>query len=263
MNTPFQFTQAPGVPRPGKENQDESADARVAELRTRISALNHSVEKSKRVTVGQLEVLLASAARNTEEYTGDHTALGLAAGANELEAGLLSLGLCGSSFEGRFQAKLGLIAEDFRVGAQDLRAEHRGLVSQFAKLGTDRLFALGVKLNGNTKDFNDRLNARVLDVEETIEQTRAKVARENRAREEAAESLEGRVASELSQLTEGLAVERRATEDFGARARGLLEALHEDFGRKLEQERKDRERSHNNFLQLFEEACTRVERNFY
>jgi hypothetical protein len=245
-----------------KENAGTPEDQRVQELKRRFNHLGVSVEKTKKLKIEQMEENLSKLEKSIYTLVDDETVLRTKKFLNELQDKTEEVYIDKDNFENGFQKRLNGITDDFRLNLDEIRADNRTLVSEFAKQGTDRIFALGLNLAKNQRTFQEQLDSYTLGVEEKIEGMREQIERENQEREERAENVEIKIMAELDRLEEDLEIERKVREETNTKIKSLIDDMGSELAKKIEVERREREQSNNSLLMLLEEACNRIERNF-
>ena len=245
-----------------KENEDFLEEKRLSELKNRFSNLGTTVQKLKQ---GRLEVLderISQLQDDLSIFGADKCLLEMKLETTDLKSRFEESNLDFDELDSRLQRTVAGFVEEFREELDELRADNRGLLSEFSKQSSDRLFALRLSLQKNQKAFKDHLNEFSSKVGEELDSMRDKVEREGDDRDASAQGIESTIMAELDRIEEDTLVEKRVREETSLKIKSLIEDLNNEIYRKVEVEKKERELSSNSLLNLLDEACSRIERNF-
>lgn len=245
-----------------KENDAFLEEKRLADLKARFANLGLTAEKSKRNRFEQLDDQMCRLEAALTNLAADKTFAQMRADLAETKAKFEDSHLDIDEIDAQFQKKVTLVLENFREHLDELRSDNRGLLSEFSKQSSDRIFALRLALNKNQKSFQDHLDSFTLKVTEDIDGMRDRIEKEAEEREQSATAIEATILAELDKVEEEVLLERRVKEETSAKIKALIEDLNNDVYRRVEHEKKEREMSNNSLLNLLEEACNRIERNF-
>lgn len=245
-----------------KENETLLEERRLNDLKRRFNNLGVTVEKVKRGIYDQLEDEMNRIDQQLTNMASDRSMVEMKTELGDLKASLEETHLDTDELDAQLQKKTTLITESFREHLDELRSDNRGLLSEFAKQSSDRVFALRLALNKNQKSFQDHLDGFAMGVTEEIDGMRDKIEREAEDRERSATTVEATILAELDKIEEEVLIERKVKEETTAKIKQLIEDLNNDVYQRLEAEKRERELSNNSLLNLLEEACNRIERNF-
>lgn len=245
-----------------KENDTLLEERRLNDLKRRFNNLGVTVEKAKRGIYEQLEDEMTRIDQQLTNIASDPSMTDMKKELGDLKNSLEETHLDTDELDAQLQKKTTLITESFREHLDELRSDNRGLLSEFAKQSSDRVFALRLALNKNQKSFQDHLDGFALGVTEEIDGMRDRIEREAEDRERSATTVEATILAELDKIEEELLIERKVKEETSTKIKQLIEDLNNDVYQRLEAEKRERELSNNSLLNLLEEACNRIERNF-
>jgi hypothetical protein len=245
-----------------KENETILEERRLNDLKARFATIGQTVEKSKRSRYEQLDEQMGRMEGVLSTMAADKTFVHMKADLIETKAVFEETHLDNDEIDAQFQKKVTLITDAFRENLDVLKSYNRGLLSEFAKQSSDRIFALRLALNKNQKSFQDHLDGFTFKVTEEIDGMRDRIEGEAEDREASASSIEAAILAELDKIEEDILIDRRVKEETNGKIKALIEDLNNDVYRKVENEKKEREMSNNSLLNLLEEACNRIERNF-
>ena len=165
-------------------------------------------------------------------------------------------------FEESISRKLKTIQEEFRISLDDARNSNIFLMKEFNKQSNDFLFNLGLILKKSNKSFNDELDQANIIFDDKLESFRNDIEQEKIDREESIENTEIKLMSELDKLNDDIIIEKKMKDETNLKIDNLIKNMKEELSKKVEREKIEREKSNNSLLQLLEEACNRIERNF-
>lgn len=262
MITSSYLKRSPLPPVNDKENESALEEKRLADLKKRFTNLGVTVEKTKRTIYEQLDDEIGRFESNLAVISADRTLPEMKAELADMKARFEESHLDIDEIDAQFQKKVTGITEGFREQLDELRSDNRGLLSEFAKQNSDRIFVLRLALNKNQKSFQDHLDGFSLKVTEDIDGMRDRIEKEAENREHSATAIEATILAELDKIEEDLMIERKVKEETSAKIKQLIEDLNNDVYVRVENEKREREMSNNSLLNLLEEACNRIERNF-
>ena len=245
-----------------KENEERLEEKRLNDLKTRFNNLGLTVEKTKRTRYETIEDQMSVIDNSLTNLLAEKTLSDAKSEIGNLKIKCEESNLDIDEIDAQFQKKLSVIVENFREGVDDLRSDNRGLLCEFSKQSSDRLFALRLALSKNQKTFQDHLDSFSLKVNEEIDAMRDGIEKEAEERDQSAQGIESAILGELDKLEEEIMVDRKVKEQTSGRIKLLIEELNNDIYGRIESEKKEREMSNNSLLNLLEEACNRIERNF-
>lgn len=245
-----------------KENLSLREDHRLQDLKHRFAKLGVSVERTQQAMAHTLEDRLQLLEAQTAAFLDDSASQPLRKPLAALKERLEDRSFDHEDHQAGLQKKLSGLTESFRAELDEVRADNRSLVAEFAKQGADRLFSLGMVQAAGRKSFQDGLDGALLRAGDRIDGLREGVEQESRDREECAEALEAKLLAELDALEEQMQLERKIKDETNLKIRQLMEEMQEELSRRIEGEKKERELANNSLLNLLEEACNKIERNF-
>lgn len=245
-----------------KENEERLEEKRLNDLKARFNNLGLTVEKTKRTRYETIEDQMSVIDNSLTNLLAEKTLTDAKSEIGNLKIKCEESNLDIDEIDAQFQKKLSVIVENFREGVDDLRSDNRGLLCEFSKQSSDRLFALRLALSKNQKTFQDHLDSFSLKVSEDIDAMRDGIEKEAEERDQSAQGIESAILGELDKLEEEILVDRKVKEQTSGRIKLLIEELNNDIYGRIESEKKEREMSNNSLLNLLEEACNRIERNF-
>lgn len=262
MITSSYLKRSPATPPNDKENDSLLEEKRLLDLKKRFTNLGVTVEKTKRTIYEQLDDEINRFESDLAMIGADRTLADMKAELADMKGRFEESHLDIDDIDGQFQKKVTVITEGFREQLDELRSDNRGLLSEFAKQNTDRIFVLRLALNKNQKGFQDHLDSFTLRVTEDIDGLRDRIEREAEGREQSATTIEATILAELDKIEEDILIERKVKEETSSKIKQLIEDLNNDVYARVEAEKREREMSNNSLLNLLEEACNRIERNF-
>lgn len=152
--------------------------------------------------------------------------------------------------------------ENFQAHIDDLRLESRDILSGFVRESEKQLFTVDMALKKQHKAFQENLsgyNSQLNDAVELLYREEEAMAedRQNKTKE-----LKDDIFGQLEALEEDLMFEKSVREQTEDKLRELIDQINTDLDFKIAAEKKEREASNNSLLNLLEQACAKLEKNF-
>lgn len=245
-----------------KENEEILEEKRLNDLKNRFNNLGVTVEKTKRTKYEVLDEQMTKIDENISFLINDKSLTEIKTQSIELRNEFEDKHQDMDSIDNQSQKKTNIIVDGFRERLDEMRADNRGLLSEFSKQSTDRLFVLRMALNKNQKVFQDQLSEFSVKVHEELDEMRDKTEKEGDEREESATEIESTIMAELDRIEEEILIDRKVKDETSSKIKSLIEDLNNDIYMKVESEKQERETSNNSLLNLLEEACNRIEKSF-
>lgn len=152
--------------------------------------------------------------------------------------------------------------ENFASQVEDLRQMSREILGGFNKESEKQIFGVELMIKKSQKIFNEQMNHYELGINESIEFLEKEAERELGDREVRAREIESEILGYLDIIEEDIGVERELREQTEFKVRELIEQLDRELVEKIVCEKKEREKSNNSLLNLLEQACCKLEKNF-